>query len=131
MFLDMLKNNREKESFMELAYWVATADGGLGLPEMKMMDMFSNETGIGNWRKNGALPMRPQSSCVFADELSRKIAFSNLLAIGYSEEYENSSQTKVIETIRDQLSISPEVAQSYRDWMKMVKGSYLPRYYMD
>ena len=29
MFLDMLKSSNEKEVFMDLAYWVATADGSV------------------------------------------------------------------------------------------------------
>ena len=131
MFLDMLKSADEKESFMDLAYWVATADGSLGLPEIKMLDMFSQETGIANWRQRSECNCVPQVCTVFADDLSRKIAYSNLLAIGCVEEYENSSQARAIDQVRAEFSISPTVAQSYRQWMGIVKGDCMPRNYLD
>ena len=131
MFLDMLKNSNEKESFMDLAYWVATADGSLGLPEIKMLDNFSQETGIENWRQRGESKGVPQACTAFSDELSRKIVYSNLLALGCTEEFENSSQVRAIDRVRSELSINPAVAQSYRQWMNIVKGDSLPQGYLD
>jgi hypothetical protein len=131
MFLDMLKNSNEKESFMDLAYWVATADGSLGLPEIKMLDIFSQETGVENWRRRGESMGVPQACTAFSDELSRKIVYSNLLALGCTEEFENSSQVRAIDRVRSELSINPAVAQSYRQWMNIVKGDSLPQGYLD
>ena len=131
MFLDMLKNSNEKESFMDLAYWVATADGSLGLPEIKMLDIFSQETGVENWRQRGESKGVPQACTAFSDELSRKIVYSNLLALGCTEEFENNSQVNAIDQIRAEFSISQEVAQNYRQWMGIVKGKCLPGYYWD
>ena len=131
MFLDMLKNSNEKESFMDLAYWVATADGSLGLPEIKMLDIFSQETGVENWRRRGESMGVPQACTAFSDELSRKIVYSNLLALGCTEEFENSSQVRAIDRVRSELSINPAVAQSYRQWMNIVKGECLPQGYLD
>ena len=131
MFLDMLKNSNEKESFMDLAYWVATADGSLGLPEIKMLDIFSQETGVENWRRRGESKGVPQACTAFSDELSRKIVYSNLLALGCTEEFENSSQVRAIDRVRSELSINPAVAQSYRQWMNIVKGDSLPQGYLD
>lgn len=131
MFLDQLKNAKEKDSFMKLAYWVATVDGGLGLPEIKMLDMFENEMGVQGWRRPAEKPSVPEVCAEFPDEMSRKITYSNLLAMGYFDEYENPSQTCAIEKIREALAISTADAQAYRDWMKLIKGSYFPRYYMD
>ena len=131
MFLDMLKNSNEKESFMDLAYWVATADGSLGLPEIKMLDIFSQETGVENWRRRDESMGVPQACTAFSDELSRKIVYSNLLALGCTEEFENSSQVRAIDRVRSELSINPAVAQSYRQWMNIVKGDSLPQGYLD
>lgn len=131
MFLDMLKSADEKESFMDLAYWVATADGSLGLPEIKMLDMFSQETGIENWRQRSECNCVPQACTVFADDFSRKIAYSNLLAIGCVEEFENSSQSRAIDQVRAEFSISQELEQSFRQWMGIVKGSCWPRNYLE
>lgn len=131
MFLEQLKNDQEKESFMKLAYQVATADGSFGLPEVKMMKLFEQETGVKDWQSNKVPLSLSQIGKIFSDELSRKIIYSNLLAIGVSEEYENLSQTKLIDKIRESLAISDKDEQDYRSWMKIIKGSYLPRYYMD
>ena len=131
MFLEQLKNHQEKESFMNLAYQVATADGSFGLPEVKMMNLFEQETGVKDWQTNKVPLSLSQIGKIFSDELSRKIIYSNLLAIGVSEEYENLSQTKLIGKIRESLAISDKDEQDYRSWMKIIKGSYLPRYYMD
>lgn len=121
MFLELLKTPGQKESFMNLAYWVATADGGLGYPEIKMMDVFSNETGIASWRRppgNG----EAIEFAVFDDDLSRKIAYSNLLAMGSVEEYANSSQAQAIEKVREALGISPAQDQNYRQWVEILKA---------
>lgn len=131
MFLDQLTNTNEKESFMKLAYWVATADGSMGLSEIKMLDMFEQELGVQDWRHPEDKPCVPQVCSAFPDELSRKITYSNLLAMGYSEDYENASQTKAIEKIREALAISVADASEYRDWMKLIKGSYFTKYYID
>lgn len=131
MFLDQLKNANEKESFMKLAYWVATADGSLGLPEIKMLDVFEHEMGVQGWRHTGDRPCVPQVCSAFPDELSRKITFSNLLALSCSEEYENDGQTHAMEKIREALEISPANAKEYRDWMKILKGAYSPSAYID
>ena len=130
MFLELLNNSGQKESFMNLAYWVATADGGLGLPEIKMLDVFSRETGIENWRRQARTGVT--ASCeAFDDDLSRKIAYSNLLAIGCVDEYENGQQLQAVEKVREAFEISPVLAQSYRQWVDIVKGAFLPRNYMD
>ena len=42
MFLEQLKNDQQKESFMNLAYQVATADGSFGLPEIEMFTSFAS-----------------------------------------------------------------------------------------
>jgi len=131
MLLDQLKNSGEKKSFMQLAYWVAAADGSLGLPEIKMLDIFSKEMGVAGQRLSGDKPSLPLVCSVFSDELSRKIAFSNLTALCYSEDFENDGQTHALKKIQEALNISQENAKEYRDWMKIVKGSYFPKYYMD
>ena len=131
MFLEQLKNDQEKESFMKLAYQVATADGSFGLPEVKMMNLFEQETGVKDWQTNKVPLSLSQISTIFSDDLSRKIIYSNLLAIGVSEEYENSPQTKLIGKIKESLAISDKDEQDYQSWMKIIKGSYFPRYYMD
>lgn len=131
MFLNQLKNSAEKDSFMKLAYRVATADGSMGLPEIKMLDIFEQEMGMPGWSHSDDDTPVTQLCSDFPDDLSRKITFSNLLAIEYSEDYENPLQTRVIEKIREALAISPNDEQAYRDWMKLIKGSYLPKYYID
>ena len=131
MFLEQLKNHQEKESFMNLAYQVATADGSFGLPEIEMMNLFERETGVKDWRSNKEPLPIAQIGTLFSDELARKIIYSNLLAIGNSEEYENPSQLKLIDTIRESLEISDQDEQKYQSWIKLIKGSYFPRYYFD
>ena len=131
MFLDMLKSADEKESFMDLAYWVATADGSLGLPEIKILDMFSQETGIANWRQRSECDCVSEVCTTFVDDLSRKIAYSNLLAIGCVDEFENGQQRQAIEKVREAFSLSPSLAQNYRQWVDIVKGSCLPRNFLD
>ncbi len=131
MFLEQLKNDQQKESFMNLAYQVATADGSFGLPEIEMMNMFERETGVKDWKNNKEPLPIAQIGTMFSDELSRKIIYSNLLAIGVSEEYENVSQKRLIERIRESLEISGRDEQEYQKWMKIIKGSYFPRYYID
>ena len=131
MFLEQLKNDQQKESFMNLAYQVATADGSFGLPEIEMMNMFEKETGVKDWKNNKEPLPIAQIGTMFSDELSRKIIYSNLLAIGVSEEYENVSQKRLIEQIRESLEISGRDDQEYQKWMKIIKGSYFPRYYID
>lgn len=131
MFLEQLKNDQQKESFMNLAYQVATADGSFGLPEIEMMNMFERETGVKDWKNNKEPLPIAQIGTMFSDELSRKIIYSNLLAIGVSEEYENVSQKRLIEQIRESLEISGRDEQEYQKWMKIIKGSYFPRYYID
>ena len=131
MFLEQLKNHQEKETFMNLAYQVATADGSFGLPEIEMMNLFEQETGVKDWRSNKTPLPVSQIGTLFADELSRKIIYSNLLAIGNTEEYENPSQIKLIDQIKETLAISGKDDQDYQKWMKIIKGSYFPRYYFD
>ena len=131
MFLDQLKDPVKKNSFMKLAYWVATADGSMGLPEIKMLDIFGQEMGMKGWRHKDEKSTVSEICAAFPDELSRKITFSNLLAMGYSDEYENPCQTKAIEKIREELAISSADEKEYRDWMKLIKGSYFPKYYID
>jgi hypothetical protein len=131
MFLEMLKSSNEKEAFMDLAYWVATADGSLGLPEIKILDIFSQETGIVNWRRRQSKPGVVEECSVFDDEWSRKIAYSNLLAIGCVDEFENGQQRQAIEKVREAFALSPAMEQNYRQWVDIVKGSCLPRNYLD
>ena len=131
MFLEQLKNHQEKESFMKLAYQVATADGSFGLPEIEMMNMFERETGVKDWRNNKEPLPIAKIGTMFSDEFSRKIIYSNLLAIGISEEYENPSQSTLIDQIRESLAINGQDEQDYQKWMKIIKGSYFPRYYID
>ena len=77
MFLEQLKNDQQKESFMNLAYQVATADGSFGLPEIEMMNMFERETGVKDWKNNKEPLPIAQIGTMFSDELSRKIIYSN------------------------------------------------------
>ena len=131
MFLELLKNADQKESFMHLAYWVATADGSLGLPEIKMMDIFSQETGVVNWRKQACSDALAEECAMFDDDLSRKIAYSNLLAMGCAEEFENGRQSQAIEKVREMFAISPALEQNYRQWVDVMKGSCSPHHYLD
>jgi hypothetical protein len=131
MFLEQLKDPIEKDSFMKLAYSVATADGSMGLPEIKMLGMFEQEMGIQGWKLTDENSSVSQICSAFPNDLSRKITFSNLLAMGYSEEYENPGQARAIKKIREALAISPDSEQEYRDWMELIKGSYFPKYYID
>ena len=131
MFLELLKNADQKESFMHLAYWVATADGSLGLPEIKMMDIFSQETGVVNWRKQACSDALVEECAMFDDDLSRKIAYSNLLAMGCAEEFENGRQSQAIEKVREMFAISPMLEQNYRQWVDIMKGSCSPHHYLD
>jgi len=130
MLLEMLKNDYQKESFMNLAYWVATSDGGLGLPEIKMLDAFSQETGVLNWR-NRVHSSVVEECAAFDDDMSRKIAYSNLLAIGCVDEFESGDQAQAVEKVREAFAINPALAQNYRQWVDIIKGHYLPRNYMD
>ena len=131
MLLNQLQGAEKKKSFMNLAYQVATADGSLGLPEITMLNLFEEETGLKDWQYPKESLDESQVVAAFPDELSRKIIFSNLLALSASDEYENPSQSKLLDQLRDRLAISHEEAKECRDWLKMVKGSYLPHYYID
>ena len=131
MLLDLLAKQTERESFMALAYWVASTDGSLGLPEIKMLENFSQETGIADWRQ------RHESGCVsnycnvFVDDLSRKIVYSNLMAIGSVDEYENCAQSRAVETVRKAFEISPESARCCKQWLEIVKHSAKAQLYFD
>ena len=131
MLLDQLQGPEKKRVFMNLAYQVATADGSLGLPEITMLNLFEEETGLKDCQYPKESLTESQIGASVPDELSRKIIFSNLLALTASEEYENPSQIKLLDQLRDRLSISRDEAKGCHDWLKMIKGSYLPHYYID
>lgn len=131
MLLDLLANRVERESFMALAYWVATTDGSLGLPEIKMLENFSQETGIADWRQHHERESVSDYCNVFVDDLSRKIVYSNLMAIGFVDEYENCAQSRAVETVRKAFEISPEAAHNCKQWLEIVKRSAKAQLYFD
>ena len=130
MLLDHLKSEQEKQSFANLAYLVARADGSISLEDMSMFKIFNREMAIPTAKVVG-MESIAELCAKFTEPLTKEIIFTNLLSLAYTEKYTNSEQKQTLDKIRDALNISIDDASRQRDWIKMIKGSFLPEWNID
>lgn len=130
MLLETLKGEQEKQSFANLAYRVARADGSISLADITMFDMFDKEMELPK-RMGAVNESIPELCSKFTDHFTKEIIFTNLLSFAYTEKFTNFEQKQTLDQIREALDISLEEETRQRNWMKMIKGSFFPECYFD
>lgn len=125
MLLANFKSQTEKEAFINLAYLVAKVDGSLGYSKKTLIDLFVEEMGAGANYQLQRFPLNNFCRC-FSTELSRQIAFANLITLAYVDGYANESASYILEVIQRELAIISDIANRYKNEMKIIQGRYLP-----
>jgi hypothetical protein len=128
MLLADLRTKKEQEAFLSLAYLVAKADGSVDYAETVLIGMYKEEMGLKN-----VLSLSPQLSVsdlcrVFTDAHSKNIVFLNLFSLAQADRYNNLAQNCVLETIRQELTVSIAEAKRLESEMNILKAPYFPNY---
>lgn len=129
MLLEELKSSREQAAFLNLAYQVATADGGMGFVERNLISMYRDEMGI-----KATFPIAKQSlvdAChEFTIDCHKKVVLINLFYLVYCDGYINSPQKEMLESIRCELGIGADELVRFEKELSIIKAPYYP-YFME
>jgi hypothetical protein len=128
MLLTDLRTKIEQEAFLRLAYLVAKADGSLDYAETILIGMYREEMGL-----ESAPSLSPQLSVndlchIFTDAHSKNIVFLNLFSLAQADGYNNLAQKCVMETIRQELTVSIADAKRLEGEINILTAPYFPNY---
>ena len=115
MYLNLLDDD-EKRAFAELAEKMIEADGLVVGREASTLAALKAEMGAGD---TGDGERTPQDLAgVFKSRRSKIAALLELIGLGYSDTAFSVSEESLVNTVANQMAISPDELQDIEDWVK-------------
>ena len=115
MYLNLLDDD-EKRAFAELAEKMIEADGLVIGREASTLAALKAEMGMGD---AGGGERTPQDLAgVFNSRRSKVAALLELIGLGYSDTAFSVSEESLVNTVANQMAISPDDLQDIEDWVK-------------
>ena len=115
MYLNLLDDD-EKRAFAELAEKMIEADGLVIGREASTLAALKAEMGMGD---AGGGERTPQDLAgEFKSRRSKVAALLELIGLGYSDTAFSVSEESLVNTVANQMAISPDDLQDIEDWVK-------------
>ena len=115
MYLNLLDDD-EKRAFAELAEKMIEADGLVIGREESALASLKAEMGV---KEGGGGGRTPQDLAgVFKSRRSKVAALLELIALGYSDTAFSVSEESLVNSVANQMAISPDELQGIEDWVK-------------
>ena len=115
MYLNLLDDD-EKRAFAELAEKMIEADGLVIGREESALASLKAEMGVS---ETGGAGRTPQDLAgVFKSRRSKVAALLELIALGYSDTAFSVSEESLVNSVANQMAISPDELQGIEDWVK-------------
>lgn len=117
MFLNRL-SKKEKNAFLELAYFVAKCDEDFSNTQKVMIEQYCIEMGIDNIKFNEKKFNIKDTLKTFKSTQSRNIVLLEVMAIVYSDNILHVKEEKIINSIIKEFKLSLELFAVYGEWTK-------------
>ena len=115
MYLNLLDDD-EKRAFAELAERMIEADGLVIGREASALAALKAEMGVSETGGDGRTPQ--DLAGVFKSRRSKVAALLELIALGYSDTAFSVSEESLVNSVANQMAISPDELQGIEDWVK-------------
>ena len=115
MYLNLLDDD-EKRAFAELAEKMIEADGLVIGHEASALAALKAEMGVSETGGDGRTPQ--DLAGVFKSRRSKVAALLELIALGYSDTAFSVSEESLVNSVANQMAISPDELQGIEDWVK-------------
>ena len=115
MYLNLLDDD-EKRAFAELAEKMIEADGLVIGREASALAALKAEMGVSETGGDGRTPQ--DLAGVFKSRRSKVAALLELIALGYSDTAFSVSEESLVNSVANQMAISPDELQGIEDWVK-------------
>ena len=115
MYLNLLDDD-EKRAFAELAEKMIEADGLVIGREESALASLKAEMGMSDTGSGGRGP--EELAGVFKSRRSKVAALLELIALGYSDTAFSVSEESLVNSVANQMAISPDELQDIEDWVK-------------
>ena len=115
MYLNLLDDD-EKRAFAELAERMIEADGLVIGREASALASLKAEMGVSETGGDGRTPQ--DLAGVFKSRRSKVAALLELIALGYSDTAFSVSEESLVNSVANQMAISPDELQNIEDWVK-------------
>ena len=115
MYLNLLDDD-EKRAFAELAEKMIEADGLVIGREASALAALKAEMGVSETGGDGRTPQ--DLAGVFKSRRSKVAALLELIALGYSDTAFSVSEESLVNSVANQMAISPDELQDIEDWVK-------------
>ena len=115
MYLNLLDDD-EKRAFAELAERMIEADGLVIGREASALAALKAEMGVSGTGGDGRTPQ--DLAGVFKSRRSKVAALLELIALGYSDTAFSVSEESLVNSVANQMAISPDELQGIEDWVK-------------
>lgn len=128
MLLADLKTQAAKDSFVNLAFLVAKADGNLGYAERELINLYLEELEM---RQNQVdlHPIALSQLCDhFPSQHAKQVVYANLLSLAMVDGLDSEGKRSILDIIQENLAITATDARKYEDELKLIHGSYIPNY---
>lgn len=121
----MKLNNKEKFSFLQLAYYIAHIDGEFEIKEENIIEEYCAEMGIEKICFNLNEFNLQETLAEIQTPYSKKIVILELMILIHSDDRFHEMEEKVLEKIIITFNISKEQLILYSQWGKMVSALYV------
>ena len=115
MYLNLLDDD-EKRAFAELAEKMIEADGLVIGREESALASLKAEMGMSDAGSGGRSV--EELAGVFKSRRSKVATLLELIGLGYSDTAFSVSEESLVNTVANQMAISPDELQSIEDWVK-------------
>ena len=115
MYLNLLDDD-EKRAFAELAEKMIEADGLVIGREASALAALKAEMGVSEAGGDGGTPQ--ELAGVFKSRRSKIAALLELIALGYSDTAFSVSEESLVNTVANQMAISPDDLHEIEEWVK-------------
>jgi tellurite resistance protein len=117
MFLKSL-SQREKEAFLELAYYMANIDGDFAKEEREMIDFYLLEMEIEDNITLNSIRSLDEILGEFQSQYSKKVAMLEIIGIVYSDDILDESEDEVLREMARRFNFSNTTLEIYKNWTK-------------
>ncbi len=114
MYLNLLDDD-EKRAFAELAEKMIEADGLVIGREESALASLKAEMGVQSRRRRSHAE---ELAGVFKSRRSKVAALLELIGLGYSDTAFSVSEESLVNSVANQMAISPDELQGIEDWVK-------------
>lgn len=128
MLLANLRTRKEQDAFLSLAFLVAKADGNVDYAETVLIGMYREEMGLENPPSLSPRLSVSDLCHAFTDTPIRNIVFFNLFLLAQTDKYNNMAQKYILETIRQELTVSIAEVKRLEGEMNILTAPYFPNY---